>query len=209
MEPGGKVFDYFVVAPTGPAPSEGFPLLVAWAGAAGPGLAVDAARRLRDDWLSVARAAGLIVVAQVATGASGGWIPQTAETRLLAILESVRNEWPTDDSRRYAFGFSAGGHVLHDIALRDVAEFAAYAVRAGSLEAYAGVDAASGAARIVPLWLSVGTSDSLLPLVREDRDRFQKAGWQSQLEYRETPDGHRYGVVDLQSAWSFVCRQAR
>lgn len=183
------------------------PLIVLWPGAAGPGQADTAARDLLDAWASIARAAGVIAVAQVPTGAQGGWIPATAEDRLDATVAEVASRWPVSDV--FAFGFSAGGHVIHDIALRAAQSFKAYAVRAGALAAYAGPDAPANSPTVVPLWLSVGTEDALLPYVRDDVAGFRNAGWTlgSTLAYLETEDGHRYTQRQLGDAWTFFCRQ--
>lgn len=216
---------YHVHVPTQLDPSRPAPLLLVLHGAAGsPALADSAAQQLRDAWGAIGAQQGFITLAPVASGASGGWLvpPGVSDYAVIAAaiadVEAIHN---VDRSRRHAWGFSAGGHVLHDLMLGpyfpalDEEDFAGYAVAAGALAALAcnGVSEAScdalldGASRPLPLWLQVGTSDPLRPYVQADRNRFVARGWVADVNLRhvEFSGGHTYTNAQLAQAWEFLC----
>ena len=216
---------YYLHVPAGYAPERPLPLLLALHGAAGSqALANAAAQQLRSEWGAVGEEGGFIAVAPVASGASGGWIappPSPSDYDVFeAVLDDVATHYNVDRSRWHAWGFSAGGHVLHDLVLGpyspalDIDDFAGYAVAAGTLPALAcsgldssACDALLAQARKIPLALYVGTSDPRRNQVLADRNRFLAFGWEldSSLRHVEFPGGHTYAPAHLAAVWDFLC----
>jgi len=182
------------------------PVVIAWHGAAGPGNATNAAIAVRDDWSGIAEQGDFIVLAQVATGAQGGWIPNNAEAIVDLLLSDLESEYLINRQRLYGWGFSAGGHVMHELFLRRSDEFAAYSVNAGVLEAFAGTNAPAIASRNIPVNIIVGDDDPLQPFALADRQRFINAGWINgqNLQYSEFNGGHLYFLSHLTTHWNFM-----
>jgi poly(3-hydroxybutyrate) depolymerase len=195
--------DYFLFIPSDYQPEQSLPMLLAWHGAAGPGNARTAAQQLRNLWSEVAESENFIVVAQVATGSQGGWIPERATAILDSILLAVESRYNVDRARLFGWGFSAGGHVMHELVLERADQFAAYAVNAGVLDALAGSGAPVSASRRVPVSIQVGDRDSLQPFALSDRQRFENAGWVLgyDLFYQEFSGGHSVNVTQLNNHW--------
>lgn len=220
---------YYLHLPAGYTPTHPLPLLLALHGAAGsPAAAQTAAQQLRTSWGAVGDSGGFIVAAPVASGASGGWVPAPGPSDydvFAAVMADVEARYNIDRSRRHAWGFSAGGHVLHDLMLGPFFpaltedDFAAYAVAAGALDAFtcAGLSEPdciallTGASRPIPLSLQVGSSDPLRPYLQQDRARFLANGWigDSTLRYVEFSGGHTYTQAQLEQTWDFLCRFQR
>lgn len=187
------------------------PLLIAMHGAAGAGQANAAAQATRDGWIAEASQSGFVVIAPIASGSQGGWVPGVDFATIDAQLADATSAYPIDSTRIYLWGFSAGGHVAHGMALlRDPERYAAYAVHAGVLEAYAGASAPLQASRTIPLAIHVGTSDPLFPFAESDRERFLAAGWTlgSTLRFEPFVGGHTYDGAELTKIWRFLCRRA-
>lgn len=219
----GRLHDYYLFIPESYQPGSPWPVLLALHGAAGPQQAHSAARAVRDAWIESARQGGFLLLAPVASGNNGGWVPNIDYPALQAVLNDLAAHYNIDHSRLHAWGFSAGGHVLHDLALRrrgsvpDIDRFASYAVSAGVLQALAcnpqipGQPSCPGllaqAARKIPLSLSVGHSDSLQAAVQNNRDLFIAAGWQAgqTLEYTVFTGGHIIHPQDFNTRWQFMC----
>lgn len=194
---------YFLYLPAGYSPERASPVLFLFHGAAGPGTAQREAQAVRGIWEAVADQANLILVSQMATGANGGWIPGNAAAILSAILEDLGAAYNLELSRLYLWGFSAGGHFVHALALQNTDTFAAYAVSAGALEALAGTNAPAQAARPIPLVISIGSRDSLYPFAAQDRQRFDNAGWTQghDLFFQEFAGGHTYSADQSLRIW--------
>jgi len=216
---------YYLQVPEGYSPDRPLPLLLALHGAAGSqALAQAAAQQLRGEWGTVGETGGFIVAAPVASGGSGGWIappPSPSDYDVfVALVEDVSTRYNIDRSRLYAWGFSAGGHVLHDLVLGpfsptlDDDDFAAYAIAAGTLPALAcsglsdaGCNALLDDTREIPFSLQVGTSDPRRAQVSADRDRFLAHGWHADatLRHVEFAGGHTYTQAQLAQTWEFLC----
>lgn len=217
----GISHSYHLHVPVGYPYSDPVPVLLALHGAAGPGSAPAAAQAVRDVWAATANTGQFIVAAPVATGSSGGWVPGTDYGVMQAVLNDIAAHYDIDASRIHGWGFSAGGHVLHDLALRqrdgapDIHDLAAYAVSAGALQGYActsSVDCAAlltQVARRIPVDLRVGGSDPLLPYLQADHARFQAAGWGADAALSVFPAGHVVVPSQLQPTWDFLCRFQR
>lgn len=187
------------------------PLIVVLHGAAGPGNAASAAVATRDAWIGLADSVGAIIVAPVASGAQGGWVPSNDFPALDAILDDVQSAYDIDLTRRYLWGFSAGGHVAHGLTLQySPQRFAAYAVHAGVLDAYAGSNAPALSPRRVPLSSWIGNADSLLSYAQLDATRFVNAGWIREVDFDDHAfsGGHTYSSSHFNAIWSFWCRHA-
>lgn len=194
---------YFAYVPGNYDPAVPMPVVIAWHGAGGAGTSLGAAQTARNDWSSIAEAEGFIVIAQISTGAQGGWIPEVAEPVMDALLDDIADQYAINLKRIYLWGFSAGGHVFHEIALRRSTEFAAYAVSAGALAAHAGQSSPFSAARKIPVSIHVGNGDTLLPAAQSDSAVFVNAGWVLNENHWLTQfaGGHTYSVGHLQVIW--------
>jgi poly(3-hydroxybutyrate) depolymerase len=190
-----------------------WPLVMVLHGSPGsPALADPAAQSVRDAWAPLADAQGFIVLAPVASGpTAGGWNPPGDDAALAAMQADVEQRYNIDRRRRLLWGFSAGGHYGHGVVLTDTARWAAYAVNAGVLQAYAGIGAPAAASRRVPVSIRVGDADPLAPLAQADATRFLSAGWQVDvdLRYGQFTGGHTFDAAELALHWGFLCRFAR
>lgn len=217
----GTVRSYHLHVPPGYPFAEPVPLLLALHGGAGPGMANTASQAVRDAWAATANAGKFIVAAPVASGSGGGWVPGTDYAVMQAVLADVAAHYDIDTSRVHGWGFSAGGHVLHDLALRqretvpDIRDFAAYAVSAGALLAHACTSPAdcstllAQAQRRIPVELRAGGNDPLLPHVQADHARFQAAGWGADAALTVFSGGHEVLPAQLSATWNFLCRFQR
>lgn len=224
--PGYGTHTIYLRVPASYSPSHPVPLVLALHGQAGsPAAAITAAQSVRNTWASIADANGFIVIAPVATGSSGGWIappPNPSDYSIFAAaIVDAEAAYNIDRSRRIGWGFSAGGHVMHDIMYNDfgapisIDTFAAYSVSAGVLQGLAcdGLDAGEcsalvgAASRRIPIDIHVGSSDTLLPFATSDRNMFQANGWtlSSNLWFTTFTGGHTYASSHLAEAWSHLC----
>ena len=197
---------YYLYIPASYNPSTAMPLLFGFHGAGGAGTAPAAAQQVRSDWATLAAANGFIVVTQAATGSGGGWLAGNDTTILNAIINDVFAAYNIEQNRVYGWGFSAGAHYLHAIALGNSNFFAAYGISAGTLQALAGTGAPAAAARKIPVSLYVGSSDTLQPYVSQDRTTFTNAGWvlNTNLWYTEFSGGHTYNGTHLSAIWGHI-----
>lgn len=219
--------------PPGYNPAHAMPLVVALHGTAGNPTDADLyAQDVRNTWQAVAAARGFIVAAPVANGGDGSWIdgsvaPPNDYQFLAAVMSNLRAAYNIDDSRVQLWGFSAGGHVAHDLLVNgavtalDEQHLAAYAVSAGRLFALAcRNDDEAGCqnrldtqARKLPLDIHLGTADPLYgpPFnASQDPNRFVQAGWviDDTLNYYTFGDGHVYDAGHFVDIWNFFCRFA-
>ena len=228
--------DYYVHVPTGYTPAHPWPVLLALAGAAGTtDAAIYQAKLMRTDWTSIANASGFIVAAPVASGYYGGWIePQIDGSGpsdydvIAAVIADLESAYNVERTRRYAWGYSAGGEVLHDIVLTgwsgmNADTFAGYAVTGAALAGCPTYVAPivpcvpAHAARTIPPDIHIGTSDPYIALsyTRSDEAAFLGAGWDldNTLFYTEfsdgsPPGGHTFSAAGLNAAWTAICPNA-
>lgn len=215
----GQPRDYYLYVPTGYPFAAPAPLLLVLHGAGGAGTAPAAAQWLRDQWSAQAQAGGFLVAAPVASGSQGGWSPSFDYPMFQAILDDIAARYDIDLSRIHGWGYSAGGHVMHDLALRqrsgvpDIRTFAGYGISAGVLQQWACQPPANcpallaQAARKIPVDLRVGTQDYYYPAVQADRDAFLAAGWSAgdTLNYGDFPEGHLVFPWHFPDTWQFLC----
>jgi poly(3-hydroxybutyrate) depolymerase len=211
---GGAPRAYHVFVPEAYSPAAAWPLVVALHGAPGsPALADAAAQAVRDAWAARAAADGFLVLAPVASGpAAGGWLASD-EALVLAAIADLEARYNLDRRRRYLWGFSAGGHFGYGLVLRRADAFAAYAVNAGVLAAYAGTAAPAAAGCRVPLSVRVGAADAagLLAAARADREVFDAAGWAAGVDrqYVEFAGGHVHSAADIDAHWAWFAPRQR
>lgn len=216
---GGAARQYLLYVPSAYRPGRPLPLLVALHGAPGSAtLAPMAAGTVRTDWSPVADEGGFLVLAPIASGASGGWSPLADTPVLAAALDDVAAAYAVDVSRVLLWGYSAGGHWGYDLALRNPDVFAGFGASAGVLQGYACDTAGAppcsqllvGVSPRLPVVIRVGASDPLRDHARADRGRLGTGGWQEgdTLDYAEFAGGHVYEAAQLQEVWSRLCRFA-
>lgn len=223
-----KVYLYI---PPGYNPAYPAPLVLALHGTAGS-MADSYAQNVRNTWQNVAASRGFIVAAPVANGPSGSWTdpwstPPNDYTFFAALMADLRAAYNIDDSRVLLWGFSAGGHIAHDLLVNgavpalDENHLASYAVSAGRLFAAACLGDTEAAcqnrlntqARKLPLDIHLGNNDPMgFPPYSADLDpgRLQAAGWvlDGDLNYRVFVGGHTYSASHLTEIWNFSCRFA-
>ncbi len=204
---GDKTYYYYI--PTSYQPSEPMPLIMVWHGQAGAGNADFAAQNMLGYWQNEAEARDFIVVAQVATGPQfGSWVPTTDSQIMGAILDDMENRYNIETTRRYLYGFSAGGFVMHAIALNNADIFAAYAISGAHLGFATGSGyTPAGALRQLPVFISVGQSDTHYQLAQADLNTFISAGWQQDVNlwFDDFVGGHQLLPELPAKAWNKIC----
>lgn len=211
---------YYLRLPPGYTPTRAWPLLLALHGSTGSAAtAPAAAQQVRRDWAGWADSQGFVVLALVGSQAQGGWGAPTDGAELGAALNDALAAYNIERSRIYLWGFSAGAHFGHALALTNPDYFAAYGVSAGSLEQYACSDSGAfapscsallaGARPKIPVDIHLGSSDPLYLNYGAGNDpaRFRNGGWVSgqTLYYTLFNGGHSYTVAQLGEIWSHLC----
>jgi poly(3-hydroxybutyrate) depolymerase len=211
---------FYLRLPPDYTPSRSWPLLLALHGATGSfATAPAAAQQVRSDWSGWADGSGFIVLAPVATGTQGGWNPDVDVPTMSAALDDTMARYNVEQSRIDLWGYSAGAHVAHALALNNTDYFAAYGVSAGSLEAYACTDDGSypptcaallsGAQPKIPVDIHLGNQDPLYTTYGAGNDpaRFQSGGWvlNQNLFYTLFAGGHTYTITQLGEIWNHIC----
>jgi poly(3-hydroxybutyrate) depolymerase len=211
---------FYLRLPPDYTPSRSWPLLLALHGATGSfATAPAAAQQVRSGWSGWADGSGFIVLAPVATGTQGGWNPDVDVPTMSAALDDTMARYNVEQSRIDLWGYSAGAHVAHALALNNTDYFAAYGVSAGSLEAYACTDDGSypptcaallsGAQPKIPVDIHLGNQDPLYTTYGAGNDpaRFQSGGWvlNQNLFYTLFAGGHTYTITQLGEIWNHIC----
>ncbi len=211
----GEIHTYYIAIPENYHPRVASPMLISWHGAAGAGTAPTNAKATRDFWQTTANDNDFIVIAQTATGETGGgWVPGIDIPILFEIIKDMQRYYNIENNRIYGHGFSAGGHLMHGIMLAYSETFAAYAISAGVLEGFAGLDAPANATRKIPVFISIGSQDTtgpnLLNLSRSNHSIFNNAGWVDGQNYwiDEFNGGHQLDIDLPQKAWDKLCGQS-
>jgi hypothetical protein len=209
----GRLQTVRVLVPDGQDASLAAPLVVVLHGAAGsPANAAAAAAAMRNLWATVSTRESAIVLAPIASGASGGWVPAWDTPALACAIAQLERRYNIDRSRRFLWGFSAGAHYGHALALGNAERFGAYAINAGALWALAcgQPGTASDCAvtlpqvtRRIPVRLRVGSTDPLASYVQGDAVRFDQAGWANAVSSGLVSGGHTVGNADIEAAWGW------
>jgi len=214
-------------------PAYATPLVIALHGTAGNPTNADLyAQDIRNTWQSVATTRGFIVAAPVANGTNGSWRDGSSAvpndyTFLAAVMTDLRAAYNIDDSRIQLWGFSAGGHVAHDLLVNgavpalDEFHLSSYTVSAGRLFSLAclGDSEAQCQQRLdtqtrkLPFALYLGTADPMYgPPYNavDDPPRFETAGWvmYDTVSYYVFGGGHTYETGHFVDLWNFIFRFA-
>jgi poly(3-hydroxybutyrate) depolymerase len=217
----GETRDMLLFVPVDYDAARPLPLVVVLHGAPGSAAAAPAAAdAMRSMWTVLAEREDVVVLAPIAAGSQGGWVPGRDQPAIACALAELARRYPIDLDRRYLWGFSAGAHFGHALALGNAGRFAAYAINAGALYALAcgtpgtASDCAAtlpGALRPLPVSLRVGSSDSLRGYVQGDFTRLQQAGWTagSEVSYGEFSGGHSVPFAEAEAAWSWFAPRRR
>lgn len=238
---GNGMQTYFVHVPPDYTPSRPWPLMIVLHGTAPnsgtPPNAASYAQATRDSWIATADAGHFLVAAPIANDVQPGYVSwlvppragPTDYTLIGAILTDMGSAYNIERTRLYGWGFSAGGHVMHDLALNNAngpglnpGNLAGYGVSAGALAglACAGDSDAQCNARLaamprhIPFDLHVGHVDNpTLSYVRADKDRFVAQGFGLGTEFWYTVfvdagGGHTYTTAHLDAIWAHLCPYA-
>lgn len=218
--PGVGSRSYYLHLPPNYTPSRSWPLLLALRGAVAPASMAAAAQQVRSDWSSRSDGQGFIVVAPVGNSTQGGWGAAGDSAEISTALDDAFASYNVERSRVYLWGFSAGAHYGHALALNNTDFFAAYGVSAGSLEQYACTDNGSypptcaallsGAQPKIPVDIHLGSSDPLAAppyTASGDPARFRNGGWVDgqTLFYVPFTGGHTYTAQQLGQIWNNLC----
>lgn len=228
---------YYLHVPTNYSPSRAWPILLALHGTA-PYPDTYAATT-RDDWVAAANAGGFIVAAPVAhsvfydsgcncDGVSWRVPPSGSATdydEFAAIRADLEAAYNVERTRIYGWGFSAGGHVMHDLGVNtysaafNASTMAAYSVSSGDLAGLAcqGLSgtqcnlALDALPRKIPVDIHVGgNSDPNFGEAQTDYTRFVAQGWinSESIFYTSINIGHMYEISQLTDIWRNLCPNA-
>jgi predicted esterase len=209
------------------------PVVIALHGTAGsPSRARTEARVVRDLWTDAANRHGFAVVAPVAGSSLGSWLAPDAPgaapsdyDMITAVMRQMESRYDIERARRYLWGFSAGGHVAIDLALRPWHEgfgrrqFAAIAINAGTLAGQACRGGTTSECDLalhdafprLPLQVMIGDLDPLVAQVVADAPRFRSQGWTNLRDYQLLTfgGGHWVEPTHPQQHWDWLCQYAR
>lgn len=210
----------YLYVPQNYTPARAWPLMLVMHGTVGyPGAAPAAARQVRDDWSTVADSGGFIVLSPVASGSNGSWEPDIDIPAIFAAIADTMARYNIEQTRMNMWGYSAGGHLAHGLALNHTDFFTAYGVSAGALTQYACTDDGSpppscselldNAEPKIPVDIHIGVEDPLYLYygANEDAARFEAGGWipEQDLFWRPFAGGHTYTIAQLGEIWTNIC----
>lgn len=209
---------YFLVIPPAYRADRAYPTLLALHGTGGnPAGAESNALAIAQIWQPLARTRGMVVVVPIGSTQSGSWSTVVDMPFLQLLSGEIDSLINIDQSRRYLWGFSAGGHFGHSAVLERTDQYAAYAIAAGLLTRNACTPDncpayLAAVPRRVPLDLSSGTSDPIVPIseITADHGRFLDGGWRygEELWVTGRNQGHTYTAAQLSDSWDRICRFA-
>lgn len=226
---------YYLYLPSNYTPDRSWPLILVLHGSAGPNTSGTYARQVRSDWSSLADAQGFIIASPVGTDTQGGGWNQPAVNGtgpsdydiIAAALADAAAAYNIENTRIYAWGYSAGGEVLDDIILTgwvglNANSFAGYAVTGTALAGCPTYNTVQScvpvhATRIIPLDIHIGSADPIYTqgYASNDENAFLAASWSlgTTLFYTVFSDGspaggHTYTTTHLQQDWTNLCPNA-
>jgi phospholipase/carboxylesterase len=124
-----------------------------------------------------------------------------ASDLVLSFLDAAQQRYPIDPRKIVLLGFSQGGALAFDLALRDCSRFAGLAALSSWLpEGVAAQIQPDSAHQSLPVLVVHGTEDPMVPVgrARESRQRLAELG--VMLTYREYEMGHEICVDALREA---------
>ncbi len=209
---------YYLSAPSD-YNGEALPLIIALHGAGGPGTQAFAAGNIRNAFAQIYGVnTRFLIAAPESSGSQGGWIPAQDEIKIRAVIAEMKANYNVDLNRVYGWGYSAGGQIMHGLALSDPNFVAAYTGHATRLlSAASSYGTPETFTSRVPVLLTHSTNDSTVPYstALADRLRFLNAGWIEQTpaqqgDFELTPFniGHFYNTATVQKSWDWMCVHA-
>ena len=206
---------YYLAGPPEYA-GQALPLIIALHGAGGPGTQAFAASNIRNAFEQIyGTRTRFLIAAPQSSGSEGGWIPAQDEIKIRAVISDMKANFNVDQNRIYGWGYSAGGQIMHGLALSDPNFAAAYTGHATRLlPANSSYGTPETFASRVPVLLTHSTDDTTVPYTtaQADRVRFLNAGWTEQLpgilgnfELKAFNIGHFYDTATLQQSWNWMC----
>jgi predicted esterase len=229
---------YYLYLPGDYTPTRSWPLLMVLHGVAPYGSQDNYASTTRDNWVAAATAGHFIVAAPVANEVyydsnfqpyAVSWlVPPTSGPSDYDLFATIRADlesaYNIERTRIYGWGFSAGAHVMHDLAINTYSAafnadtMAAYGVSAGVLQGLAcpgPTDAGcapllAGLSRRIPVDIHIGTTDPNHALAVADHALFLAQGWADNqtIHYVEFAGGHTYTIAQLSTIWHNLCPNA-
>lgn len=229
---------YYLYLPSDYTPAHSWPLLMVLHGVAPYGSQNSYASTTRDNWIAAATAGRFIVAAPVADEVyydanfkpyAVSWlVPPTVGPNdydmFAQIRADIESAYNIERTRIYGWGFSAGAHVMHDLAVNtysaafNASTMAAYGVSAGLLQGLAcpgPTDAGcapllASLPRRIPVDIHIGTSDPDYALAAADHNLFVAQGWTDAqtIHYVEFGGGHTYTITQLGAIWNNLCPNA-
>jgi len=229
---------YYLYLPSDYTPTHSWPLLLVLHGAVQYGTQNTAASTTRDNWIAAASAGHFIVAAPVANEiyydnnfqpyAVSWLVPPTSGPSdydmFAAIRADLESAYNIERTRIYGWGFSAGAHVMHDLAINtysaafNASSMAAYGVSAGVLQGLACpgptdtgcAPLLAGLPRRIPVDIHIGISDPNYAQAVADHDLFLTQGWTDNqtVHYVEFSGGHTYSIAQLSTIWNNICLNA-
>ena len=198
---------------------EALPLIIALHGAGGPGTQALAASTIRDTFGQIfGSKTRFLIAAPESSGSQGGWIPAQDEVKIRAVIADMKAKYNVDLNRVYGWGYSAGGQIMHGLALSDPNFAAAYTGHATRLlPASSSYGTPETFTSRVPVLLTHSANDGTVPysMALADRTRFINAGWTEQspdvagnFELKTFNIGHFYDIATVQTSWNWMCVHA-
>jgi dienelactone hydrolase len=161
-----------------------------------------------NEWWKLADKEGIVLAAPNATDAEHWSIPEDGPDLLRELVKAAEKRHRIDPRRIYAFGHSAGGGFMLNMAPLESGYLAAVAVHAGQFRNVASSGTLPFAERKIPIFIVIGTRDQLLSVesVRQTREGFAGAGFP--IETREI-EGHDHNYYRVSGeindmAWTFL-----
>ena len=203
-------FYYYI--PSSYQPAEPMPMMVLWSGAVFAGGGPAAAQDMIDYWQATAETHDFIIVSQAIIGTQNcdpcGWVPASDLNILDFILADMDSRYNLENTRKYVWGFSAGGFVQHENALSHADYYAAYAISGAHLGYANSVGTfPSSASRKLPVYLSVGQHDGHHAAALSDVSTFTADGWRlnRNIWFDSFVGGHQLPNDVPGKAWEKIC----
>ena len=229
---------YYLYVPSNYHPDRAVPLLLALDGVAPYASADQYATDVRDAWIEAAENGGFIVAAPVGNAVgydsygqpySVSWrVPPTSGPNDYDLFAAIRSDlegaYNIERTRLYGWGFSAGGHVMHDLGVNNYSSafnastMAAYGVSGGDLAGLAckgmtGLQCRqvlAAVARKIPLDIHIGTVDPNYSAAKTDHTHFVEEGWADgeTIFFTQFIGGHIYTAAQMSEIWAHLCPNA-
>ena len=201
----GRQRNYRAFVPAGFGQAGPAPAVVLFNGSGSP---VDA---LMDEWRSVARKDGVMLIGPGAFERGAWRIPDDSPDFTSEVVEALKARFPIDPRRVYLAGHSGGaGHVLL-LGLLESEYFAAVAAHASALRS-SDAQLIDTAKRKIPMAIWIGTKDEIVPLqpARDTIALLTSRGFPAKLTEM---NGHTHSYAErgravTEQAWDFLRKEA-